>query len=490
VDSNRQQRLTAAFPIIERIYQEHAQRNRLPGLAFGLVLDSTLVYSGAVGYTDVQRKTPATPRSLFRIASMTKSMTAAAVLMLRDQGKLNLDDPAEKFIPEMKRITPLTADAAKITIRHLLTHTAGFPEDNPWGDRQLAATDQELIALIVNGISLANVPGVAYEYSNLGFALLGKIVANVSGMSYQQFVMKNLFQPLGMSHSVWEYRDAPVDQLAHGYQWQAGGWKEVTLLHDGSYASMGGLITSIEDFSRYMIFHLSAWPPRNTAPTLPLSSSSLREMQQPWSFNKLKVTSRSSGGPVCPMVSAYGFGLRWEKDCQGKVFIGHGGGLPGFGSQWRMLPDYGMAVVALSNLTYADLGPANDAVLDTCIALAGLTPRPVPVSAVLQQRSEELVRLLPDWNVTNPDLFGDNFFQDQSLDVLRRAFKRLYAQAGKIIAIKEIVAENQLRGSFILVGEKANIELFFTLTPQRPARIQSLRYQIISRTNQGQAARD
>jgi CubicO group peptidase (beta-lactamase class C family) len=103
------------------------------------MVDGKLVHTGGLGYTDVTAKIPVTSKSDFRIASMTKSLTAMAILKLRDEGKLKLDDPAYIYIPEMKNNKYLTKDATPITIRHLLTHAAGYPEDNPWGDRQLAA---------------------------------------------------------------------------------------------------------------------------------------------------------------------------------------------------------------------------------------------------------------------------------------------------------------------------------------------------------------
>lgn len=137
---------------------------------------------------------------------------------------------------------------------------AGFPEDNPWGDRQLDTKDEELIDLIKNGISFSNTPGITYEYSNLGFAILGKIIGNVSGKTYQQYINETIFRPLGMNHTIWEYTEAPKNLLAHGYRYEDEIWKEEQLEHDGTYGVMGGLITSIEDFGKYVAFHQSAWP--------------------------------------------------------------------------------------------------------------------------------------------------------------------------------------------------------------------------------------
>ena len=131
-DAARMEKIKQALPVIESIYKKYAEENHFPGMAFGIVVDGQLIYTGNHGYTDIEKKIPVTSSSLFRIASMSKSFTAMAILKLRDEGKLNLDDPAYLYIPELKKVKYPTADAPHITIRHLLTHGAGFPEDNPW----------------------------------------------------------------------------------------------------------------------------------------------------------------------------------------------------------------------------------------------------------------------------------------------------------------------------------------------------------------------
>src|SRR6187399_251539 len=191
-DAGRMEKIMQAFPVIDKIFKDYADANHLPGVAFGLVVDGKLVYTGNIGYTDIEKKIPVTSSSLFRIASMSKSFTTMAILKLRDEGKINLDDPAYLYIPELKNLKYPTADAPHITVRHLMTHGAGFPEDNPWGDRQLAKTDNEMIAMIKNGISFSNDPGLKYEYSNMGFAMLGYIVKKVSGLSYETYITKNI----------------------------------------------------------------------------------------------------------------------------------------------------------------------------------------------------------------------------------------------------------------------------------------------------------
>src|SRR5215207_7510484 len=199
-DSNRIEKIKGTQAVVDKLYKDHASRNHFPGFVYGVVADGKLIYVGSAGYTNVQTRTPASSSSAFRIASMSKSFTALAILKLRDEGKLRIDDVASVYIPEMKKVKYLTSDAPVITVRHLLTHAAGFPEDNPWGDRQLADTDKDLLELVQH-VSFSNVPGVAYEYSNLGFALLGKIISNVSGKPYQQYITDAILKPLGMNHT-------------------------------------------------------------------------------------------------------------------------------------------------------------------------------------------------------------------------------------------------------------------------------------------------
>ena len=206
------------------------------------------------------------------------------------------------YLPELKNLKYPTADAPRITIRHLLTHGAGFPEDNPWGDRQLADTDKDLLEFIGKQISFSNPPGLAFEYSNLGFALLGKIITKVSGKRYQDYIKENIWQPLGMKTSEWEYGNVAPDKLAHGYRWLNEKWNEEELLHDtpdGSWGAMGSMISSIEEFGNYMAFHLAAWPPSNATDKGPVKRSSVREMHYPWRWNGFRPEFKYPDGRTC-----------------------------------------------------------------------------------------------------------------------------------------------------------------------------------------------
>lgn len=470
-DKERLNKIQKILPFLDIMYKEYATKHHFPGYAFGIMVDGKLVYSGGGGYTNISKKIAVTPHSMFRIASMTKSVTAMAILKLRDEGKLQLDDPVDRYLPALKS-QQLTQDAPVITIRHLLTHNAGLPQDDPWADRKLAETETDFLALFNKGISFSNVPGVTYEYSNLGYTLLGYIIKKVSGVPYQEYIAKNIWQKLGMQEATWEFTEVNDEQLVQGYRWIDGQWQEEPLLHDGSYGAMGGMITSIESFSRYVAAHQTAWPPRNEIETGPLRRSSLREMHWPLLVEESNLASQGSSSE-CVVTKAYGYGLHWWRDCQGRIYIKHNGGLPGFGSNWTIMPEYGIGVILFANVTYAPADNINMQVLETLIKEAQLKPRVLPVSPMLKKRQEALVKLLPHWNkALESGHFADNFFLDYPLDFLKKESTSLFKQAGNIVRVGSVVPENQLRGYFMLEGEKADIKVRFTLTPENPALIQ------------------
>jgi CubicO group peptidase (beta-lactamase class C family) len=475
-DPHRADKVKATASAVEGMFRDYAAQQHMPGFAYGIVLDGELLYSGSLGLANIEGEIPAGTETLFRIASMSKSVTALAILQLRDEGKLDLDDPASLYVPEMTELRYLSTDAPTITIRHLLTHSAGFPEDNPWGDRQLADSDGELRALMAGGVSFSNVPGIAYEYSNLGFALLGQIVQVVSGMDFRDYTRQHLFEPLGMHSTVWDYERAPANRLALGYAWIDESWVNIPLERHGSFGAMGGLITSIEDFAAYVALHLSAWPPRSAPDDGPLTRASLREMHQPWRFASLLPDFRHPNGRPCPAAAAYAYGLRWMEDCDGTVTLGHSGGLPGFGSNWTMMPHYGLAVMSFDNRTYGGTSAINLAVLDTIVVLAGLEPRAIPTSVILETRKRQLVALLPNWEgAERSGIFAENFFLDNRLSDLVERTRQLFDEAGPIEHVAEMQPLNQLRGTFVLEGERKNIEVFFTLTPEKEPLIQQVR---------------
>ncbi len=468
------------FPTIDQICKDFAQKQHLPSLVYGLVVDGKLIHSGNTGIINTTTKTVANNTSVYRIASMTKSFAAMAILQLRDANKLRLDDPVYLYIPELKG-QKFSIDSPEITVRHLLSHAAGFPEDNPWGDRQLAISDETMLKMFKKGISFSNTPGTAYEYSNMGFAMLGYIIKKISGQTYQTYINDNILKPLEMVNTYWDYTKVPQNQLVKGYRYLDENWVEQPMLGDGAYGAMGGMLTTLDDFAKYTAFHLSdAVSDAKESPVL--KRSSLREMHQPWNIIAFNPENKNANGKLMPFVAAYGYGLRWMQNANKIVEIGHSGGLPGFGSNWKILPQYGIGIIAFSNRTYAPVSGLDGQILDTLIALAHLKPKPLAVSAILKQRQSALVSLLPAWkNAEISGIFAENFFLDYFPNSLKKEAEGIFNKVGKILKINEIVPENNLRGAFVMEGEKGNIEVSFTLSPENPALIQEYEIKEVSK---------
>jgi len=470
---NRREKIMKLAPQIRKMAEEFMEERHIPGIAYGIVIDDELVLASATGLLNLEDSVPATTKSAFRIASMTKSFTAMAILKLRDEGLLNLNDPVVAYIPEMLETQYLTSDSPPATIENLMTMTAGFPEDNPWGDRQLDEPDQMLIDLINEGIAFSNPPSYTFEYSNTGYAMLGLIISHVSGVPYQQYIKENILEPLGMNHTYWEFEDIGKENLAIGYRWEDDQWKLEPMLHDGSYGAMGGLITTIEDFSKYVSFHLSAWPPRSTPDDGPVKRSTLREMHTP-QYPSLYSNAQDFEGEPCPMLSGYGYGLGIIRDCNGFTMVSHGGALPGFGSNYGFFPDYGIGIMAFGNLTYTR--PFDrDAWIKLIFQDEELQPRTLPVSDILVERKDQIVDMIQHWDPeVEKNILADNFYLDRSRDHRMKEIKDILEKAGAIEGVDEISPENQLRGGFDLRTENGTITIFFTLSPEKDPKIQAL----------------
>jgi hypothetical protein len=234
----------------------------------------------------------------------------------------------------------------------------------------------------------------------------------------------------------------------------------------------------LEDFSRYVAFHQSAWPERDEFELGPLKRSSIREMQFPWNMNSFNPKYTYPDGRKAPAYTAYGYGLSYLKDDQGRRSIGHSGGLPGFGSNWRIYPDYELGIISFANVTYAPASFINLKVMDSLLVSTKMKPRPLQASAILKQRQAELVKLLPLWNhAVESGIFAENFFLDYFPDMLRAEAKPLFEKIGAIQKIHEIVPENNLRGTFVIEGEKGALEVYFTLSPENPPLIQEYHIQ-------------
>lgn len=223
-DPDRRKKIESAFSSIDALVDEEVRAQGLPGIAFGVVVDGELAYAKGFGVTDLVTKAKPDADTVYRIGSITKSFTALAVLALRDEGALGLDDPLTRFLPEAGGLVYPTRDTPSITIRQLLTQTSGLPRlgsfDYTLPDRELS---EEEVLKSLAGFPLENAPGSSYGYSNLGFGLLGIAVGRASHTSLRAVVGKKIFEPLGMTSSGWDPAGVPAGRIATPYKRGASG---------------------------------------------------------------------------------------------------------------------------------------------------------------------------------------------------------------------------------------------------------------------------
>ena len=237
---------------IEAIFDRFADRSVAPGYTYGIDAGGELVHTCARGPRRAGEEAPPDADSVFRIASMTKSFTAAAVLLLRDEGRLRLGDQVGDGVPDQAGLAGPTTDSPPITIEHLLTMSAGFPTEEPWGDRQQGLPFEAFAELLRGGLSFAWPPGTRFDYSNLGYGILGRVITAAAGAEYKDVIRDRLLGPLGMTATVYERDEVPPDRLAHGYVKRADAWLEEPIDPYGALSSMGGIFTSIHDLSRWV----------------------------------------------------------------------------------------------------------------------------------------------------------------------------------------------------------------------------------------------
>lgn len=479
-DPARREKLERAFPEIRGLFEKYLEEQHVPGVAFGVVIDGELAYADALGVRDVEANLPVTADTVFRIASMSKSFAAMALLKLRDEKKLRLDDPVAKYIPEFKTLVYPTADSPVITLHNLLTMSPGFPEDNPWGDRQMAITARQFTQWLRAGIPFSTAPNTAFEYSNYGYAILGRIISQVAGMPFQKYITQQILKPLGMNATVWESNRVPSDKRARGYRLEQDlatgefGFVAQPILPDGAFAAMAGLWTTIPDFARYMSFLLDCFPPRDDAETGPVSRATAREMQQMARFESL-ATLQTNPETTWHAVQGYGFGLAVWHDEKYGYGVAHGGGLPGYGSYYYLLPHHGIGLVAFTNKTYSRVGQVFALVLELLAQTGGLQERAISPSAVLVETRETVQRWL-DGGADDALVAcaAENFFLDRDLAHRHADLDKIRTELGAFRTVGEFTVLNALRGMWDIECEKGSLHVLVTLAPTLPPTLQML----------------
>lgn len=329
----------AADCLAREMVQARADQG-LPSIAYGITHAGEVVSLGAC-HDEAHRPVDETTR--FRASSITKSITAAATLLLRDRGLVSLDTPVRDVLPWVTQ-----GEHDPMRIGHLLTMTAGLPTDDPWIDELDDLTVESFDEIVARGLTMSRSPGVEYEYSNVGYALLGRVIAAVTGQSYQRVIDAEILQPLGMSDSGFDVPASPLRVRGHQHAFDRPVVREIEVAL-GAFAPSGGLWTSLRDLARWqMALEASAH-----APDGPLPQRLAREMSTPRTL--VRLDRRRVADEDIAVAHGYGMGLFVSTYSDVGRVVFHQGGSPGFGAEMRWHPESRWGVVSLSNRGYAVL---------------------------------------------------------------------------------------------------------------------------------------
>ena len=473
--------LAKIAPQMDQIFVKFMADNHVPGLVYGVVAHDKLEYVKPLGIQDIDAKRPVTADSLFRIASMTKAFTALTLLHLRDQGKVALQANVEDYIPELKGWHYPTTDSPKIRVIDILGHAPGFVTDDPWGDRQTPIPEQQFTDMLKKGIAFDHAPATQFAYSNLGFAMVGRIIQNVEKRPYSAVAGDLLLKPLGMASSGFNIANSPADKRAIGYRWENNQWAREPDLGEGAFTSIGGLQTSANDYSKWVAYLLSAWPPRSDADHGPVPRQTMRELAKGSDF-PLAVTRPGDKRPnPCRQAETYGMGLYVVNDCELPLAITHNGGYPGYGSSMLLFPEAGVGLFVFTNRTYAGPSPTMWAAALMLKNANMLNPRPVPVSAELAKAYAAAAQSWKSGDISAlTPMAAVNFFMDRTAENWKRELARLKAQVGDCDTAPAIHAMGAETGTFEWSCSKGRIKGRLLLAPPNDYKVQSVIYEAMA----------
>ena len=393
---------------------------------------------------------------VFRIASMTKSFTVAAVLSLRDEGVWRLDDPVARHAPELASVRGPNG-SSPITLHHLMSMSSGLATDDAWADRHLDISAADIDRIYAAGPTFACRPGEAFEYSNLGFAMIGRAVLRATGRRVQDLVSERFLQPLGMHDTSWT--QPAHDRWARPHRVEDGGIvpDPDPLLGDGEIAPMGGLWTTVADLAKWV-----TWLDGEDGPAY------RRDMQRIHTYQGV-VELAGHRSPT-----GYGYGLNVRDDAVLGPVVAHSGGLPGYGSNMRWVRGRGIGAIALANTTYAPMSVLTLKMLHALHA-DGQVPTVAPTAApLLTGAATALVALLNDWDDDRAvELFADNVALDESLARRAAAAATVIARHGSLV-IERVEPSRATSGVVHLRGSasEAALQLELQLSPEPTAPVQ------------------
>lgn len=340
-------------------FDQFVHEDEIMGGSYVLLERGKVVESHNIGMADVAEKQPVNDDTIFHWASITKTLTAVAMMQLRDHGKLSLDDPILKYVPELSRVHSENNAVAKVTLRHLLSHTAGFQsptwpytEGKPW--QPFEPTEWSQLVAMMPYQELSFEPGTRFQYSNPGFIYLARVIESITGEPYQVYVQKNILTPLGMTRSFYNispYHLAKDRSNSYVNHLEENGHVESQPLErefdTGITAPNGGLNAPLSDMAKWISFLAGATPA--SVSDLILARKSVEEMWRPIASVP---TDAAFSGAKSVSLSFF----QYSRGGDDQTFIGHTGHQAGFAAFFLLNPRTGRAVIGNFNTVWEETG--------------------------------------------------------------------------------------------------------------------------------------
>ena len=359
--------VAAVVPGLDELITQTMADQRVVGAAVGIVRDQQLAWSAGFGHADFEDARPPDERTVFRVDSNTKPVTATAVMQLRDEGALHLDDPLVEYVPEFAAVREIAGRVGDVTLRRLLAHRSGLNGEVPgtWHATGIGPTIDEVLNRI-NECAIVIPPDSAHKYCNLGFVLLGEVVSRVSGLDYAEYVREWVLEPLAMLDSTFE-PEASERRRVTQYAWspmsgRPGPARDLTF---NGRAPAGGLHSTIEDMAKWVSLQFRRERGLERRGPQILAGASIEEMHRP------QYLDDDWTGGRC---------IAWDAVRRGNaVYLGHGGGNPGSLSRTVFHVGTKTGVVVLTN---SDGHTAQSElaleILDRLVEADRARPRPLP----------------------------------------------------------------------------------------------------------------
>ena len=475
VDDARRSKISALLPAIREAVAQIVATDELVGLAVGIVVDGELVLGEGFGARHVDDGGAIDRRTVFRIGSITKVFTAITALRLAEQGLIDLDAPAADRLPELHTLVYPTRDARRLTVRDILSHTAGLPRNPdlpPLGPGH-PPTRAELMQAI-DGLSLVRAPGVGHEYSNLGFVLLGHIIAATSAQPYHDAIDEALLDPLAMQSTVWDLAAVPAERLARGHGLDGRRTVVTTPTQHGALDAAGGLFSTVEDLARFVGSQLAAWPPRSEQERAPLRRSTLREAHALRTFAGFRAGPESrdlAATGVEGGVAGVGLGWQVRHGCELPHVVTHNGATDGYHATVSVLPQAGVGIIVLANAGWADTDRIAEEIAGALERGGALEPRAPRALPGLTKFAARVIALLDRWD---EQVFAELATRGHARARLAAQMRWLHEALGPCALGPLKRSTSAWSGVYPVQCERGRGELTLALTTARVAKIATI----------------